>query len=229
MKKIICTLATLFLFACQPAPTPVVISTPTPIPSPVVTPIMVPGYGIKTQWKWTASGIPSDKLKTLSSGFKTPRDISLWLFANHEWDDTYDYTEFISPNQFADGHKSVCTGFARFWIYNLAQQGVHADFVTMYGPNFAHAVAVFRSPIDGRYHMGSNQSYYGDANQDLDKNNEGRDNAIINSAKFFLNDSWNTIEVYDENGRIIETKTNSKVPGSNVPGSNSKVLFSYRY
>lgn len=197
--------------------------------------VLKPGEsGFTYQWIWTPQDLATTELADEISALKTPGDIQNLFFDKYVWKDDYDIREFLSPNTFNARKKGVCSAFARYWQFALSKQGVKADFIAFWSPQFAHAVCVFRGKdTDGNigWFMGSNRSLVNEPKQDLNEGNpgiDGRANAWIGAAQFFVGDTWTKIEVYDENGKIIWRKLNEKNPKEELtPGNSSKNIFSF--
>jgi hypothetical protein len=181
---------------------------------------------VKTDYSWPSDGIVSDGLGLDLDLLKNPSQISKYLVKNYAWKDNYDTRRFLTPNEFFDRKSGVCSAFARFWQYANDRNGTPTKFIAMWGPISSHAVAIFKSD-DQRWRMASNQFYY--QKEDLDPNNLGSNTAIVNAAKFFYDNNWSVILIYDDSGTIIDKMTNVYLKTMPNPGSViSKNLFSIK-
>jgi hypothetical protein len=221
MKKAIALLSLLLIGCAQPQTAPVV--TPTQAPS-----LVAPGKSaIPNSWTWGQQTKPTEELTANLAALKTPADIGYFLQTNFPWQDTYDTSVFLSPNDLVKQKYGVCSAFARFWNYALARQGIQSNFIAFWGPNSAHAVCVFFNPTTHKWEMGSNQYYYGASDLAPGVSTlDGKETAIINAAKTFYGDKWSYILVYEEGGQIIQKLTNDKAPTEFVPGDSSRNIFS---
>lgn len=207
------------LLGCVPAPS---------VPATASTSLSPPGFSLLTHgWDWPKQGAPSPELDQLAGSLTSPKAIADWLMREVEWRDDYDTATFLPPAAVVEARRTVCTGFARFWVYMLARQGIKADFVAFWSQSSAHAVAVFRD-ASGRYRMGSNQNFY--EATDLDPGNQGREAALIAAAtEFYGAKGWSRVQVYSEHGVILQQVDNALAEAAPLaPAAPGRNLFSVR-
>lgn len=238
LKKILFTgvfLSSLLLPACGERPGAV---SNVPEPADAVVNWLIPGKSLITHgWKWTPQPDPNAELQQNLGSFKTPGDVEQLFIKQYRWVDDYDTSEFLSPNQFTDRKKGVCTAFARYWQYALAKQGHPSVFVAFWSPQFAHAICVYRGTgTDGSkgWYLASNGDLYNYPAGNLNPENPGFDGmstAIINSAKFFVGENWQYIQTFDENGKIMQEWRNAKTTSNKplAPSTSGRNIFSLRW
>lgn len=165
-------------------------------------PSAVPGAATSwplNPWDWEKDGADTPELAAVLAGLETPEAIAAWLQANVEWRDDFDTRRFMSPAATVREKRTVCTGFARFWIRALARIGIKAEFLAVWSPEGAHAVAVAR--INGQFRLFSNQYYYGAPDQALGYD---RDQAFAAAASEFYGQRWNTLEWWLPTGQRLD-------------------------
>jgi hypothetical protein len=173
-----------------------------PAPALPPSPSAVPGAATTAPlnlWDWEREGADTPELATVLAGLETPEAIASWLQTNVEWRDDFDTRRFMAPASTVKERRTVCTGFARFWIRALARLGIKAEFLAVWSPEGAHAVAVAR--INGQFRLFSNQYYYGAPDQALGYD---RDQAFAAAASEFYGQRWNTLEWWLTTGQRLD-------------------------
>lgn len=234
MRILVTALVAAFLVACSPATVPAPVPTPTPTatPAPTATPttaptptvtatpiaLLVPGSStLAMRWTWDPATKPSQALDVLVTSFHSPDDVGAYLASHCDWRDTYDTSHFLSPDELIGQGYGVCTAFARFWAFALERQGYRVDVVSVWGPESAHSIAVWRD-AGGHYRLASNQQW-----SDQTDLGPERDAAIVRSAVEFFGASWSTILVHDPDSGIIRQRIDHDgVPAADIapPGRN---------
>lgn len=153
----------------------------------------------KTTYNWPPQGAPTMALEAVLEQMDSPDAIASHLKSNFTYTTTYDFNEFLSPNQFIEKRQGCCTAYARFWMTALGRLGYDGRFVAIYGDRSSHAITIFREE-DGTYRMASNDQYFGEL--DLDPEGRGFKAAATRAAQEFYGEDWKTIYVFDDEGHI---------------------------
>lgn len=236
--NVILALALLPVLGCGPQPAtiaPVSVATAAPILSNNGGNAMpIPGSNaINRPWNWIVQGAPNAELLAADAEITTIDGIDDYMKRHgFVWKDDYDISDFRSPNDVAKLRSTVCTGYARFWIYELNRFGVKAEFVAIYTNDRAHAVAIYRDPKTDRYKLTSNQFAY-------DTLDLGPDfiAALTRTAQEFYPKTeytagWHTIEVHDpESGQVrfvIKTPDSTSSPTPAGPNEPRQYKFDIR-
>ena len=196
MRKTIAALvAALFLSACVP-----------------IVASVAPGSSVlSSPYAWTKQGPPTGELKTVLDALVTPEDISEHLLKNYPWQDDYDTMRFLSPAELVAQKRGVCSAFARFWTFALAKQRTRAEFVAVWGPQSAHAYAIFRGD-DGQWRLVSNQYLY------RAPLGYERDQALAAGNVEFYGNSWSEAQLFDpDSGQVRQVFTNPNAPKTLLP------------
>lgn len=211
-------LVLVFLLSCAPQPSNPAAVAPSASPTATATPV-VPGFrAIVNPYNWDKV-VTSTDLNNVFNRLHSPDDLSAYMRETFVWQDDYDTSNFLAPQEVYQSRRAVCSGFARFAREALQVQGYQSTVIAFWGTETAHAVCIFLDET-GHYRMTSNQFY-----SKLNDLGTLFDAACTKAAQLFYGESWKQITVYEEGGAITQQFTNYKAPAPgaipNTPGKNA--------